>query len=143
MEIDPYQLEQAYQHYIHDLPGSIPDGIIEIELTHLEELGLLLDNAPYSKNESLTHNFYVIESEEKLTLFNHKFSVWITPQMVQDVPTTYTLIALNDEEFPRLEMVFTTQGTYNQSSMVLRILEKYLEQIEENEREIYRIRNMR
>ena len=89
-----------------------------------------------SSETSLTHNFYVVESSDKLTLFNPKYVIWIVPQLVDNVPTTHTLIALNDKQHTHLEMVFSTSGVYNHSSLVLKILEKFLEQIEENEQEI-------
>ena len=115
-----------------------PDGIVEIDLSLLHELGLLACEEESHEETSLTHNFYVVESADKLTLFNQKYVVWIVPKLVDQTPTTYTLIALNDKKQTHLEMVFATSGVYNHSSLVLRILEKFLEQIEENEEEICR-----
>lgn len=139
--MEPVDLEKAFNHYMRDLPQHVPDGIVEVDLSLLQELGLLVcDNEEQEISDSLTHNFFVIESADKLTLFNDKFSVWIVPKMLHETPTTYTLIALNEQEKPHLEMVFTTTGVYNHSSLVLRILEKFLEQIEENEDEICRFK---
>jgi len=139
--MEPVDLENAFNHYMSDLPLHVPDGIVEVDLTLLQELGLLSTEEKHEDiSDSLTHNFYVIESADKLTLFNDKFAIWIVPKMLHESPTTFTLIALNEEEQPQLEMVFTTTGVYNHSSLVLRILEKFLEQIEENEEEICRFR---
>ncbi len=139
--MEPVDLEKAYNHYMSDLHLHVPDGIVEVDLNLLQDLGLLSSEQRYEEtSDSLTHNFYVIESAKKLTLFNDKFSIWIVPKILDENPTTYTLIALNVEENPHLEMVFTTTGVYNHSSLVLRILEKFLEQIEENEEEIYRFK---
>ncbi|MCH9627603.1 MAG: hypothetical protein S4CHLAM2_12440 [Chlamydiales bacterium] len=139
--MEPVDLENAFNHYMDDLPKHVPDGIVEVDLSLLQELGLLsAEEAGEQESDSLTHNFYVIESTEKLTLFNDKFSVWIVPKVIQEAPTTLTLIALNDQHAPQLEMAFATTGVYNHSSLVLRILEKFLEQIEENEEEICRFR---
>lgn len=139
--MEPVDLENAFNRYMSDLPQHAPDGIVEVDLTLLQELGLLVyDEEQEEISDSLTHNFFVIESADKLTLFNEKFSVWIVPKMLHETPTTYTLIALNEDQKPRLEMVFTTSGVYNHSSLVLRILERFLEQIEENEEEICRFR---
>lgn len=140
--MEPVDLENAFNHYMSDLPQHVPDGIVDVDLSLLQELGLLVcdDEEPEEISDSLTHNFFVIESSDKLTLFNEKFSIWIVPKILNEIPTTYTLIALNEEQKPRLEMVFTTSGVYNHSSLVLRILEKFLEQIEENEEEICRFK---
>lgn len=134
---NPEELEADYKKYISDLKRFVPDGIVEIDLSLLHELGLLsCEETNTSAETALTHNFYVVESHDKLTLFNQKYVVWIVPQLVEQVPTTYTLIASNDKQMTHLEMVFATSGVYNHSSLVLRILEKFLEQIEENEQEI-------
>lgn len=123
-----------------DLSGCVPDGIIDVDLTLLQELELLNSEKSITEEDSnLTQSFYVIESPDKLTLFNQKFIVWIVPKLVDQLPKTFTLIALNENGKPHLEMVFTTSGIYNHSSLVLRILEKFLEQIEENEEELKKI----
>lgn len=135
--MSPQDFESDYHEYMSDLKRHVPDGIVEIDLSLLQELGLLASEEESEDDEStLTHNFYVVESSDKLTLFNQKFVVWIVPKMVEQTPTTYTLIALNEKRKTRLEMVFSTAGVYNHSNLVLRILEKFLEQIEENEDEI-------
>lgn len=139
---NPLELEEAYQHYVKDLKASVPDGIFDVDLMLLQELGLLQPELNQQTDDSsLVHNFYVIESNEKLTLFNQKFIVWIVPKIVNGVATTYILIALDEPSSIRLEMVFTTSGVYNHSNLVLQILEKFLEQIEENEKEICKLKD--
>jgi len=139
--IDPNNLEQVYQHYIADLVGHAPDGIFEVDLQLLHDLDLLAeeDEKP-EEDDFLNESFYVIESDEKLTLFNQKYVVWIVPQILENQPVTTTLIALQEQALPRLEMVFTTSGVYNNSGLVLRILERFLHEIDENEEEILRFK---
>jgi hypothetical protein len=140
--MSPEELELDYQKYINDLKKFVPDGIVEINLSLLHDLGLLSgEEEADPQDDALTQNFYVLESPDKLTLFNHKYVVWIVPKLIEQTPTTYTLIALADKKETHLEMVFSTSGVYNHSSLVLRILEKFLEQIEENEQEICRYNN--
>ena len=136
--MNPEELEVDYQKYMANLKQFTPDGIVDIDLSLLHDLGLLTYEEDNSDDTSLTHNFYVVESVDKLTLFNQKYVVWIVPKLIDQIPTTYTLIALNDKKQTHLEMVFSTSGVYNHSSLVLRILEKFLDQIEENEEEIFR-----
>lgn len=139
--LNPQDLEEAYQEYMEDLSSYVPDGIYEIDLAFLHELNLLSAGGEEEEEAELSYSFYVLESAEKLTLYNQKFIVWIVPRMVEETPTTFTLIALNEEEEPHLEMVFTTSGVYNHSNLVLKILEKFLEEIEENESEICSLRD--
>lgn len=140
--IDPQELDSYYETFATDLPRYIPDGITEVDLALLSDLGLLnTEELGLEEDDSLAQSFYVIESSEKLTLFNQKFIVWVVPKLVDQIPTTYTLVALNEPNQPHLEMVFSTTGVYNHSNLVLRILEKLLAQIEENEAELCKIKN--
>ena len=137
--MDPTVLEEAYEGYIADLPRYIPDGLFTVDLALLQQLNLLQQEMDAKQaHDFLNESFYVIESEEKLTLFNQKYSVWIVPQIVENNPVTFTLIALNENNRPHLEMGFTTSGVYNHSSLVLRVLERFLEEIDENEQELNR-----
>lgn len=138
--MNPQDLEESYQQYMEDLSHYVPDGIYDVDLTLLYELDLLNAHEESMEEGDLSYSFYVVESAEKLTLYNQTFVVWIVPQMVDQTPTTFTLIALNVDEQPHLEMVFTTSGVYNHSNLVLRILEKFLKQIEENETEIVKFK---
>lgn len=140
--MNPSEIEEYFVEYMQDLPKFVPDGIFDVDLSLLQELGVLTyDEEPENEEEGLSYSFYVIESPEKLTLFNSKFVVWIVPKMVDQDPQTYTLIALNEAPRPHLEMVFVTKGAYNHSGLILRILERFLEEIEENENEIVKIKN--
>lgn len=137
--IDPQNLEKAFEGYISNLPNYIPDGLFTVDFELLQELNLVNNDEQEKNNianDFLNESFYVIESEDKLTLFNQKYSIWIFPQVVGNAPMTFTLIARNENENPHLEMGFTTAGIYNHSSLVLKVLERFLEEIDENEKEI-------
>lgn len=128
-------LEEYYKKYIKDLYSWIPEGIyfINLELLHHFDLLHFQPNAEY-KDPILTRYFHIIESPEKITLLNDEFIVWIMPDKVDHTPLTYTLIALNrGEEEPLLEAAFIAGGVYNSSKLVLKILEKFLIEIQETE----------
>lgn len=139
---DPAELEAKYQAYIKNLADYAPDGILEIDISTLEELDATDQESLLQEEDAHSHNFYVIESEEKLTLFNEKYLVWIVPQIEGEIARTFTLIAQNSKKMLPLEMVFTTSGVYNQSGLVLQLLERYLEQISENERIMAQIKGL-
>lgn len=137
-DVQPCDLDDWYHYYVDDLSTNAPDGILEVDLGLLEELDLL-SSGQMTEETPLSHNFYVMESEEKLTLFNEKYVVWIVPRMDAQIPMTYTLIAKGNTEKLSLEMVLRASGEYNRSDLILRILEKFLDEIDENEQEMQRL----
>jgi len=125
--LNPNELEKLYEKYIANLADLAHDGIITVDLALLHELNLLDDLDQIKDDpEDLTQYFHVIESQEKVTLFNEQFMVWIVPKTEQDIPVTYVLIALNAQNKTTLEVVFTTSGVYNTPKYVLKVLQYYL-----------------
>lgn len=132
--LNPIQIEEAYKQFITNLPTIAHDGITPIDLQFLHEQGLLQsiqDDA--SDPDDLTQYFHVIESVEKVTLFNEQFIVWILPKMDGEQPLTYVLIALNHPEKANLEVVFSTKGVYNTPRYVLKVLQHFLVDMLETE----------
>ena len=128
-------LENYYNKYVEDLTRWIPEGVTHVNLTLMHNLGLLKFDAILAQKdeEAFKGYFRVYEDPDKITLINDQFVIWITPQKVEEIPTTYTFIALNQPENPRLEVVLQSSGVYNSSRLVLMVLEKYLLEIQENE----------
>lgn len=125
--LNPIQLEEFYQEYFQNLAKWAHDGIINIDLSILHEFGILEDFQEEDEDaDDLTQYFHVIESMEKVTLFNEQFVVWIVPKMEEEIPTTYVLIALNQEDKTNLEIVFSTTGVYNTPRYVLKVLQHFL-----------------
>jgi hypothetical protein len=125
--LNPNEIEKLYEQYMSNLADLAHDGIINVDLALLHELNLLDDvNQIRDDPEDLTQYFHVIESQEKVTLFNEQFTVWIVPKTEQEIPVTYVLIALNAQNKTTLEVVFTTSGVYNTPKYVLKVLQYYL-----------------
>ncbi|NGX33891.1 MAG: hypothetical protein K1060chlam1_00233 [Candidatus Anoxychlamydiales bacterium] len=123
----PNELEKLFEQYMPNLVDLAHDGIVNVDLALLHELNLLDDLDQIKDDpEDLTQYFHVIESPEKVTLFNEQFLVWIVPKTEQDIPLTYVLIALNAQNKTSLEVVFTTGGVYNTPKYVLKVLQFYL-----------------
>lgn len=127
--------EELYKKYLFHLAEYLPDGIIDIDLPLLQRMNLLEEfkEPPRSSHHALTHYFQVLETDEKITLLNEQFIVWIVPSQTESENYTRVLIALQQSNGPHLEMAFSVSGVYNTSRLLLRILEKYLEEIYENE----------
>lgn len=127
------ELDSCYEEFIQHLPELIPDGITIVDLQLLQAMGLLQEGPQIAHAPSLTRFFHVVESKEKITLFNDQFVIWIVPEKIDNEPTTLVLIAVSSNNKLRLDMAFSISGIYNTSRLVLRVLEKQLSEIQENE----------
>lgn len=125
---DPTVLEETFNQYMQEFPKCVPDGIISVDLKLLRDLGLL-DSGEEEESEEFPHQFHVIETDEKVTLFNEEFAIWIVPKIIDELPTTLTLISLMGEKSPKLEIVFSTSGIYNTPKFVLKVLRYYLSEV--------------
>jgi len=141
--LNPVQLENSYREFVSDLDQWIPEGVDAVDLSYLNSFGLLnrANECLSSLDLPVTHYFHVIETAEKITLFNDQFVVWIVPQSIDGLSATFTFIALVESESPRLEKAFYTAGVYNSSRIVLRLLERVLDEIHETEEFLGRIRD--
>lgn len=133
--IDPIELENAFDRFMSDLPKYLPEGLFEVDLDLLQRLNLFTEAQP-TDQEYLNDSFFVMEASDKLTLFNQKYVIWIFPELVNSEAATCALIAMNEKNLPKLETGFVTMGLFNNSALVLQILERFLEEIDDNEKEI-------
>lgn len=136
--LNPQKLEKAFKGFMNDLGKCVQDGIIEVDLGLLKRFDLL-NKTPEEEKElqaQFPFYFHVIENQEKVTLFNNQFVVWIVPKVVNEIPTTITLIALVHKDVPRLEIVFSTAGAYNTPKYVLKVLRHFLTEVIDTEEEI-------
>lgn len=134
-------IEKHFKKFSKNLADWLPEGILTVEIGLLHRLGLLNyhDNDHY--DPALTCYFQVIETKHKITLLNDEFVVWIVPMNEGLVSTTYTLIALTHSgNPPHLELAFASSGVYNSPQLILRILEKLLHDIRENEEALIGLR---
>ena len=125
--LSPNEIDVLYKNYCENLMVLAHDGIMNVDLSVLHELGILdlLHDDKEDPND-LTQYFHVIESVEKVTLFNDQFLIWIIPKMEEETPVTYVMIAMEDEGKMNLEIVFTTAGVYNTPQYVLKVLQHYI-----------------
>ncbi len=133
---DPIILEEAFINFMQTFPTCVPDGITSVDLKLLRDLGLLDGEEEEEDSEEFPHQFHVIETDEKVTLFNDEFAIWIVPKMIDGLPTTLTLISLLIDENPKLEIVFATSGIYNTPKFVLKVLRYYLSEVLDTEEAI-------
>lgn len=141
MDADLHKLEELYKQQVSNISKLIPEGIIDVDLGLLQKMGLLNHKMTEEKCRSLTRHFQTIETSEKIILLNEQFIIWIVPDTIENMPITYTLIALNHEKDPHIEVAFSTKGIYNSSRFVLRILESFLLEIQETEEDLHRFTN--
>lgn len=132
--LSPMQIEQAYKEFMGNLHTLAHDGVLNINLEFLHEAGLLESLSMQNDHmDDLTQYFHVVESPEKVTLFNEHFMVWIVPKVIDEQPMTYVMIATEKNTKPQLEIVFTTFGVYNSPRYVLKVLQHFLNDMLETE----------
>lgn len=134
-------LDKCLKAYMKEIKTWSPDRLIEVNLSTLQSLDMLTKfQEPVSETE-LTRYFQIAESSDKITLVNEEFVIWIVPDLADNTPVTYVFIALNRGKKPSLEVTFTASGVYNSSKLVMRILERMLNEIQENEALLNRYMN--
>lgn len=136
------ELEANFQRYTANLESYAPDGIVEINLDLLKQMDLLavLEKKDEEGEQRLPRTFQVLEAPEKITLFNDDFAIWIVPSNLEGLSVTYVLIGTHKEDEPiNLEIVLSASGVYNNSKMVLRVVDAFLKEIKENEDELRNI----
>jgi hypothetical protein len=133
--LTPAQLEEAFVEFSQNLQKHAPDGVITVDLNLLHDLGLL-QNGKFDQSGStdeLMHYFHVLETPDKVTLFNEQFVVWILPKVVQEIPLTLTFIGRLLTTKTNLELVFSTTGVYNTPKFILKVLEHFLTEVIDTE----------
>jgi len=132
-------LEKCFRKYLKNFDQLSTENFINIDIKFLQDSNLLDFHQPKTFDFGLTRYFQILETSDKITLVNNEFVVWIVPENVEEKSLTYTIIALNGDIEPKLELVFLLSGVYNSSNLVLSVLEKLLFEIEENEELIHHI----
>ena len=134
--INPKELEEAFREFSTNLQKWVPEGVINIDLKVLHELDLLnhseWENSVSDSN--LTQYFHIIETPDKVTLFNDQFAIWIVPQLINETSITTTYIALIQGPKPHLEIVYTTIGVYNAPKYILKVLQHFLTEVQDTEK---------
>ena len=123
----PNELEKAYENFTQNVKQWLPDGLIQIDLETLCEMGLVNGrDFDHEDPDEVTQYFHVLETPDKITLYNEKFAVWIVPNLVEDIPITHTYISQIRENTPQLELVYENCGIYNSPKFILKVLEHFL-----------------
>lgn len=131
---NPVDLEEAYKDFSENLKKWAPDGVINVDLAVLGDLGLLTyDRLEGDNSQDVTHFFHVIETQDKITLHNEQFAVWISPKLIDGMATTLTYIALLNKNKPHLEIVYSTSGVYNTPKFILKVLQHFLIEVVDTE----------
>ncbi len=140
--INPTQLEEFYKKYTEDLSKWAPDGVVKIDLPILQSLNLLhcSELEMEDAEQELTQMFNIIESPDKITLYNNDFAIWIVPDLLENVPVTFALIGQQQEKELRLEVVLSIGGPYNTPRLVLKILQKLLQDIQDNDKALNKLK---
>lgn len=132
--VTPKELENAYNEFSSNFKKWAPDGIIQIDLETLSEMGLLnRDDFDEEEPDEVTQYFHVNETDAMITLHNEKFAIWIVPKLIDEIPTTHTYISQLKKKSPELELVYSTSGVYNTPKFILKVLQHFLIEVIDTE----------
>jgi hypothetical protein len=133
------ELSVSFEKAMEEFPNIPSESIIEVNMDLLDSVGLTNEGEYVNPNEAFERSFKVIENANRITLFNNQFVIWIIPEILDGIPATYALIGLRESGGVKLEVVFLAKGPFNSSRLVLRLLDRYLTDIQENEELIHKI----
>ena len=133
------ELELAFKKAMEEFPQLPSEALIEVDVKLLDSIGLTNEGEYVNPSEAFERSFKVMEGGSRITLYNQQFIIWIIPEILDGVPATYAFIGIRDKETVKLEVVFLAKGSFNSSRLVLRLLDRYLTEIQENEELIHRI----
>jgi hypothetical protein len=128
------KLEWYYQNFTSHLQENLPDGLLAITPKMTKELLFGIDSR--QEEPLLTRYFQFLELEDKMVLLNHQFIIWIVPYPDAQKRSLTVFIAQNKNGVPSLELGFIIKGMKNPSNIVLKLSEKFLLEIQENEKVI-------
>lgn len=131
--IDIEILDKYFKEYTQNINDHLPEGIVEVDLALLQKYNILDLETNEKDDASVTRFFHMLESDDRVTLVNEEFVIWIVPDHSEMYASTYLFIALNNEGIPELETGFKASGVYNVTPRILHLLEHMLVEIQENE----------
>jgi hypothetical protein len=120
--------EERFREIMDLLSNGSSDFWVELDLSLLEELGVLSDFR--EANPFPPPRFELFISEEKITLVSQQFVFWLLPMEEDDMWVTYAIIAGGLDDPPLLHQAVRARGVYNTSKMLMRMLGKYTQVIE-------------
>lgn len=125
-------LDSYYEKWIEGVKDQSHELLLEVDDALLERMGLTKEGDFKEKQRLESRFFRVVQRGDKMILYNDTFVVWIVPAPAE-MNATYTWIALIDHIAQGFEVGFVAREHYNTSKLVLRLLEQFLKEIEENE----------
>ncbi len=128
------KLDDFFEHLQTNTGELLPDGLLDVNIKTLHSLHLLSNESPDTEPAPVAHLLQAIESGGKITLFNERFVLWIVPQQEVHPPSTVIYVAQRNEDNEiKPELGFRTAGIHNRSKTILRLIDKFLTDIQETE----------
>ena len=127
------ELDAFFDTMSNNVSEMLPDGILDITVKTLHNLRLLGEEPLEEGNEPVAHLLQAIESGGKITLFNDRFVLWIVPQQDVSPSSTIVYVAQHFDETIKPELGFRTTGIHNRSKTILKLIDKFLSEIQETD----------
>lgn len=126
------QLDIYFDNLTKNTKDLLPDGILDINIKTLHTLHLLSEESSIDEvPESLL--LQAVESEGKITLYNERFALWIVPQVGASPSATVVYVATHNDVEVKAELGFRTTGVHNKSKTILRLIDRFLADIQDTD----------
>lgn len=141
--LKPEHIESKFKQLLEELPHWIDNENTSVDLRTLEENNLILISEQEEKDiqKNFPFYFHVIETDDKVTLFNEQFIVWILPRVVDGRPETLTIISMLYGDKPQIQLLLSHEGVYNNSRFILRALRYFLVETIQTEKELSQMKS--
>lgn len=125
------QLDTYFQSLEQNTAEFLPDGIMDVTIKTLQTLHLLTEENREECGSSQL--LQAVESDGRITLFNEQFALWIVPQPGAEPPSTIVYVATHKDGEVKAELGFRTSGVHNKSKTILRLIDRFLADIQETD----------
>lgn len=128
------RIEALFQQFLGELQNGGADRWVYIDNQLLANLGIAQEELELSSGQAQSY-FFVLESNDKITLINQDFIVWLVPLKNENQRSQETLaiVARNTEKEPQMETIIHASGSYNTPDTILKVLDRMLKEIKEND----------
>jgi hypothetical protein len=129
--MDESYLDEFFEKFSSNPAQYFPDGILDIDIKTLNEYNLLSEEKKSQRKIPIVHYLKIHDSQDRITLFNDHFAVWIVPEKDSFYTTVY--IAKFQDGDLKIEIAFRAEGLHNKSKTILRLVERFLTDIQETD----------
>lgn len=127
------ELDYYYNKIIKGVASIPKDEIVEVNQKFIDEIGIGQKDRLSTEKDRIQRRFHVVETNDRITLWNQYYVIWIIPNQMEEELKTIVLIADNRPKEPKLLNILFIKGIYNNSTFILQLIDQMLAELQEND----------